>query len=213
MDKITRADLPAFLESAAKMMAEKSEELGEMDARLGDGDLGLTMKKGFGALPEIAQGQTEPDLGKALAKTAMKMSSIIPSTMGFLMSSGLMSGGKAIAGCDAMGAKEYAAFLRGYCNGIITRGKCAPGDRTVLDAMDGAANAAEALLKDKPEASLSEVAEAAQKGAEAGTEATKDMEPKYGKAAVHKDAAKGIPDQGACAGLYLVTAFRQFIDG
>ena len=34
------------------------------------------------------------------------------------------------------------------------------------------------------------------------------MEPKYGKAAVHKAAAAGQLDQGACAGMYMVQGCR-----
>ena len=39
------------------------------------------------------------------------------------------------------------------------------------------------------------------------------MEPVYGKAAVHKAAAVGKIDQGACAGWYLLQAFNSFIQG
>ena len=39
------------------------------------------------------------------------------------------------------------------------------------------------------------------------------MEPKYGKAAVHKAAAVGQVDQGACAGLYMVQGCRDYICG
>ena len=210
--EIKRENLVPMLQKIADMMAEKKDELGELDSKLGDGDLGLTMSKGYGALPEIAASLEEPDLGKAIAKAGMKMSSIVPSTMGFLMSSGLMTGGKAISGKSSMDAAAYPVFLRGFADGIIKRGKCAPGDRTILDALDGAAAASEKLLSENPGASLLEAARAAEQGAENGAEATKEMEPKFGKAAVHKAAAKGIVDQGALAGLYVVRALREFIE-
>lgn len=210
--EIKRDDLVPMLQKIADKMTDRKEELGELDSRLGDGDLGLTMSKGYGALPELAAQLDEPDLGKAIAKAGMKMSSIVPSTMGFLMSSGLMTGGKAISGKDALDAEAYPVFLRGFADGIIKRGKCAPGDRTILDAIDGAALAAEKLLSGHPDASLCEAALAAEQGARDGVDATKMMEPKFGKAAVHKEAAKGIVDQGALAGFYLVSALREFIE-
>lgn len=213
MDKITAKELRGMFQAAADQMAAHAGELGEMDAELGDGDLGLTMEKGFGSLPEVVEGLTGEPVGKAIMKAGMKLSSIIPSTMGFLMSSGLMTGGKAIGDAEAIGAKEYAAFVEGFAAGIVKRGKCKPGERTVLDAIHPASERAAALLAENPGATLSEVAAAAEQAAKEGVEATREMEPVYGKAAVHKTAAAGKIDQGACAGWYLLQAFRNFIQG
>ena len=185
-------------------MAEKSEELAAMDAVMGDGDLGLTMKKGFSALPGIVRELPEGDIGTAIAKAGMKLSSVIPSTMGFLMGSGLMAGGKAVSGAEIIGAAEYAAFLRGFAEGIVKRGKCSPGDCTVLDAMDAAADRAETLLRNKPGASLPDVAIAAKEGA--------FMTPRFGKAAVHQASSAGVMDQGAYAGFCLMAAFCRYIE-
>ncbi len=212
MEKITRAELPELFTSAAEMMAEKSEELAAMDAVMGDGDLGLTMKKGFSALPGIVRELPEGDIGMAIAKAGMKLSSVIPSTMGFLMGSGLMAGGKAVSGAEIIGAAEYAAFLRGFAEGIVKRGKCSPGDCTVLDAMDAAAERAETLLRNKPGASLPDVAIAAKEGAFAGAEATRHMTPRFGKAAVHQASSAGVMDQGAYAGFCLIAAFCRYIE-
>ncbi len=40
-----------LFQGAADIFGEKKEELCEMDARMGDGDLGLTMQKGLGPCP------------------------------------------------------------------------------------------------------------------------------------------------------------------
>ena len=141
MEKITMAELTALFDSVAAIMAENAERLCAMDANMGDGDLGLTMKKGFGALPGLIADIDEADLGKRLAKAGMKMSSVVPSTMGTLMSSGVMEGGKRLSGCEAIGPAEFAGFLEGYAAGIQKRGKCQRGDRTVLDAIGPAADA------------------------------------------------------------------------
>ncbi|MCI6795495.1 MAG: dihydroxyacetone kinase subunit L [Lachnospiraceae bacterium] len=210
MERMTREQLPDFFRSIASMFAGHAAELCEMDAKLGDGDLGLTMKKGFGALPEIAENLEEPDLGKAVMKCGMKLSSVIPSTMGFLMGSGLMGAGRTLTGKTEMTGSDLAGFYRGYADGIIKRGKCSPGDRTILDAVNGAASEAEKLVKEKPDAGFEEVAAAAEKGAEKGAEATRNMIPKFGKAAVHQEAAAGVRDQGAVAGFYLAAAIAEF---
>lgn len=212
MNGVKRKELKDMFQSIADLMEKEKEELGELDSLMGDGDLGLTMSRGYGSLPGIMEDLDEPDIGKAIGKAGMKMSSKIPSTMGFLMGAGLMSGGKAIGGRTAIDGEAYRDFLTGFCEGIIKRGKCQPGDRTVLDAFDSAARYVSDFLKEEPEAGFLEVAYKAEEGALAGVEATKNMAPKFGKAAVHKAAAAGVPDQGALAGFYVIQGIRIFAE-
>ncbi len=212
--KFNSNGLPDLFSAAAKIFSEKKEELCEMDARMGDGDLGLTMSKGFGALPQFLKENEEPgNIGKTLMKSGMKLASFVPSTMGTLMASGIMEGGKRLNKAEELSATALADFWEGFADGIKKRGKCLPGDRTVLDAADGAARAAREALEKDPEASLEDIARAAKEGAAAGVEATKAMKPKFGKAAVHEAAAEGVADQGACACYYLADAMYGYISG
>lgn len=204
--------LPELFESVAAVMSERADELCDMDAKMGDGDLGLTMRKGFAAMPEILRELDEPDIGKRLMKAGMKMASVVPSTMGTLMSSGIMAGGKAICGCSELDANAYLAYIQGFADGIAKRGRCARGERTVLDAIGGAADRLAAAMKRDPALSLQEAGEAAVVGAKEGVEATRSMEPKYGKAAVHRAAAAGTVDQGACAGLYMIEGYKNYFN-
>lgn len=213
MDMITRENLAGLFQAVAEIMAENSELMCEMDAKMGDGDLGLTMKKGFAAAYAAITELPEPDMGKLIMKSGMKMSSAVPSTMGTLMASGMMQGGKAIAGKEQLGPGELAAFLEGYAAGIQNRGKCARGERTVLDAVGAAADGAKDALAQNESATLADVAAAALKGAEEGLEATRSMAPKYGKAAVHAAKAAGEIDQGAFAGCCLIRGIANYICG
>lgn len=212
MEKFTTEQLPELFAGVASMFAEKKEELCDMDAKMGDGDLGLTMDKGYGALPQLIKENTEPgDIGKTLMKAGMKMAGLVPSTMGTLMSSGVMEGGKALKGKTEFGAEELSVYLTAFAAGIKKRGKCELGDRTILDSVDaGAKSAAEAVAAGK---TMEEVIEAACQGAAAGVEATKDMVPKFGKAAVFAAKAAGVADQGAVAGMYMIQGLKRGICG
>lgn len=212
MEKFTTEQLPELFAGVASMFAEKKEELCDMDAKMGDGDLGLTMDKGYGALPQLIKENTEPgDIGKTLMKAGMKMAGLVPSTMGTLMSSGVMEGGKALKGKTEFGAEELSVYLTTFAAGIKKRGKCELGDRTILDSVDaGAKSAAEAAAVGK---TMEEVIEAACQGAAAGVEATKDMVPKFGKAAVFAAKAAGVADQGAVAGMYMIQGLKRGICG
>ena len=212
MEKFTTEQLPELFAGVASMFAEKKEELCEMDAKMGDGDLGLTMDKGYGALPQLIKENSEPgDIGKTLMKAGMKMAGLVPSTMGTLMSSGVMEGGKALKGKTEFGAEELSVYLTAFAAGIKKRGKCELGDRTILDSVDaGAQSAAEAAAAGT---TMEEVIEAACQGAAAGVEATKDMVPKFGKAAVFAAKAAGVADQGAVAGMYMIQGLKRGICG
>lgn len=211
MERIEKEDIIGLFKSIAELMTEKEAQLEELDSMLGDGDLGLTMKKGYCALPEILQENMDKDLSKLIMSAGMKMSSIVPSTMGFLMGSGVMTAGKALKDKGFIDSEALVKFLRGFADGIIKRGKCSPGERTVLDSIDAAATASEKAFENNREIGLKDLAAEALKGAELGLEATKDMEPKYGKAAVHKAKAKGVVDQGALAGYYVIEGIYRFV--
>lgn len=121
METIAFDQIPDLFAVVGKLFVEKKEELCDMDARLGDGDLGLTMSKGYSSLPELIRNEMDGaggDIGKLLMKAGMKMSSLVPSTMGFLMSSGVMEGGKNLKGKTEIDGMGLAAYLVGFAAGI-----------------------------------------------------------------------------------------------
>lgn len=209
MEEILAKELVKFFEGVSDIFAEKKDELCEMDASMGDGDLGLTMSKGFGALPSlISENMDENNIGMTLVKAGMKMASVVPSTMGTLMSSGIMEAGKMLKDKKAIGKSELVDFLFGYSEGIKKRGKCELGERTLLDAIYSAYESAKEAFDSGKD--MSEIMDAALEGARKGVEATKEMLPKYGKAVVFLAKAKGVPDQGAVAGMYLIEGMRRY---
>lgn len=211
MTEITSMELRGWFEAIAGVMAARADELCAMDAHLGDGDLGLTMKRGFGAMPEFLASIEEADIGRTLMKAGMKMAAVAPSTMGTLMASGIMEGGKALVGCVCMRAGEYCRYLQGFAEGIAKRGRCERGDCTVLDAIGTAADALKEAFAKKPDISLEDAAILALEAAKSGVEATRQMTPRFGKAAVLKAASAGEVDQGALAGMYMLEGSRNFI--
>ena len=215
MDKILFDQIPDLFASVGDLFVEKKEELCEMDARLGDGDLGLTMSKGYAALPDLMRAEAAGaggDIGKMLMKAGMKMSSLVPSTMGFLMSTGVMEGGKALKGKTELDGAALADYLVGFAAGVQKRGKCEAGQRTIYDAVFPAGQAAKAAVEKNPAADLNEIINAAVDAAKAGVEATRDMTPVFGKAAVHAAQCVGVEDQGALAGYYKMLGLSNYIN-
>lgn len=189
----------AFIFAVNELIQRKKDDLTELDSTLGDGDLGLTMSEGFSKSAEFAAGFTGTDIGKFFMQVGMTFAKAVPSSMGTLMASAFMKGGKEIAGKEVLTAADLSKFCVGFAEGIMERGKCKPGSRTIVDAVYPAGTAAEACVQSQNE-DISAVAQAAYQAALAGLESTKEMEPTIGKALYHKDKAKGLPDQGAVVG-------------
>lgn len=242
---IQARDLASILRNISDVMTEHKDELCQLDAQMGDGDLGITMSRGWLAAAETAAAETAAaetataesaladttaaesaaagvatavpagarggvDLGKLLVKSGMKMAAAAPSTMGTLMSSGLIEAGKRLVGQTELAGEGVATFLEGFCQGMIKRGRCSPGDRTVLDSIWPAARVAEQL---KDQSNLADAAVFIRDAAKAGLESTRDMEPKFGRAAVLATRTKGLVDQGALAGYLMVDAICTWLLG
>jgi dihydroxyacetone kinase-like protein len=208
MDVLTIDDIKNIFSGISNVMQQKEAELCEMDAQMGDGDLGITMRKGWISAAETARDSTETDLGKVFVKCGLKMASTVPSTMGTLMASGLMAGGKAVAGKNNMDIHGLSDFFQAFCDGISTRGKSQPGDRTVLDSLWPAAEESARQTKFS-ESSMADILRAAGEG----LESTKNMKPKFGKAVVFSEKALGKIDQGAFVGFLIIKSICEYVKG
>ncbi len=209
MDKLSLNDIKGFLSKMNEVAASNKDYLIELDSKMGDGDLGLTMAAVFAALDDFAQSYTDEDIGGLLMKGGMAMAKAAPSTMGTLMATGFMRGGKAVKGSSELGINEVAAFWTAFVEGIMDRGKSKPGEKTIIDALYPAAesfNASAAAGED-----IAEAAAGAKTAAEEGLEKTKNMVAQHGRAAYYQEKSKEIQDPGATMGSILVGTFADFI--
>ena len=197
----------AIHEIRTRMDVER-DHLIELDSVMGDGDLGLTMTKAFGAADDQLAGSDETDIGKYFSQAGMAMAKAAPSTMGTLVGTGFMRGGKAVKDKTELEAADVAAFFRAFADGLMERGKSKPGEKTIIDVLDPAATAMEQAGDD-----LAQVAAAGVKAAEEGLEATKDMVAQHGRAAYYQEQSKGRQDPGGTAGLIIVRGFTAVLEG
>lgn len=209
MAKLDQSGIKALFDKLGALMRDNKEFLCELDAAVGDGDLGITMSLGFTKTAEGLAALDEPDVGKLLMRAGMLMSSHVPSTMGTLMASGLMEGGKALKGREEIDAAGLALFVEKFRDALIMRGKAQPGEKTIVDAFDYSAKAAAVCAG----ASLEDCAKAAAQGALDGLEATKGMMSVHGKAAVFREKTIGRPDPGATVGHMFVKGIADYVNG
>lgn len=196
-----------ILSEISDIMDENRDRLIELDSVAGDGDLGLTMTKGFRAGYDKVKDSGESDAGRLLYAAGKAMSSAAPSTMGTLMAIGLMQAGKVLKGKTELEPADLVAFLSAYEEGIMVKGKAKLGEKTFLDGFDPGLQA----VKNAVEAG-EELKEATLKGALAakeGYQAAKMMRAVHGKPAVKGDSSIGMEDPGACVAMLIYEAIAK----
>ena len=205
MTSLGKTEIKAIFGELKIIMVNNRDNLIELDSVMGDGDLGLTMEKSFTAAYETAQAGTDTDLGKFLIRIGMAMAKAAPSTMGTLMATGFMKGGKAVSGKESFTINDIAKFFRAFSNGIMAAGKTKPGNKTIIDVLDPAATALEKAANDNMliEQGLNNAYKAALKG----VKDSKPMKAQHGRAAYYQEKSIGVQDPGATAGALLLKGF------
>ena len=208
MQSIDKRRLAGLFQQLRQVFAAQRDFLIDLDGKVGDSDLGLTMNKAFAAAADAVTANADDTIGKTLQLAGMAIAKAAPSTMGTLTATGFLRGGKAVGECSALGTGEFAAFWRAYHDGVVERGKAKPGDKTLVDvlgpivaSLDTSVQAGRAL----PDALrlASEVAAAA-------LEATKAMIAQHGKAACFQEKSLGLQDAGATVGFLIIDTMRAY---
>jgi len=202
---ISRQDLVVVLQKMAAGLKEHVDELRDLDAALGDGDLGVTVELGSNAILAYLSAQNELDIGRMLAKMGMDINKVNPSTFGTLLASAFIGAGKATQGKNALIAIDLLTMGYGAVDAIKKRGKAEVGDKTMLDALVPAVEAYKEILSQN-----NDVIFALQKAAaasEEGMNATATMKAKYGRVSWRPDGGMGLKDGGATALYFLISSF------
>jgi len=209
MEKLTISDIKGFLGKMNEVAAENKDYLIDLDSKMGDGDLGLTMAAVFTAADKFASDYEDDDIGGLLMKGGMAMSKAAPSTMGTLMATGFMRGGKAVKGSTELGIADVARFWKAFVEGMMERGKSKPGNKTIIDALFPVSESFEASSAAGED--LSAAALKAKVAAEKGRDDTVGMIAQHGRAAYYQEKSRELLDPGAVMGAILVGTFADYI--
>ena len=210
METLTAKEILTIIKGIRQTMEEKKGELIELDSAMGDGDLGLSMTAAFNAAAKDLSASDETDTGKVFMKVGMAIAKAAPSTLGTLIATGFMRGGKAVGQTTDIGLEKLAQFFKGFVQGLMERGKAKPGEKTILDSLHPAARALEEAAGRN--LSLAEGVALAYQAALEGLEETKKMKAEHGRAAYYGEQSIGKQDPGATVGMLLVKAFCDFIN-
>jgi len=196
--------------SIAATMKSRSDQLRELDAACGDGDLGITVTKGFTAI-EGRLGDLEGESPSRLLKSlGITFNNAAASTFGVFFATAFMHAGKSIENRNRIAAKDFSTMLKDAADGIATRGGAKVGDKTILDALTPACEAAEEAVARGE--SWHELLSAAAAAAQRGAEGTRNLVPKVGRARWLGEQAKGTQDPGATFVQFFLEACRDALD-
>ncbi len=204
---LTAEEVKSMLLCVADQIIASEPQLSEADRNLGDGDHGLGMARGFTAVKEKLAGMSGADgVDKLFTSAGMAMISSMGGASGALFGTLFRDGGKALAGATELTSAGMAVFLRGACDGVMARGKAKPGDKTMIDALHPATEAAQALTAEPLFTALPGIAAAG----EAGREASKALIATLGRAKTLGPASIGHPDAGACSIAIILRTMSDF---
>jgi dihydroxyacetone kinase-like protein len=190
------AELKKIMRRISDVMKDNRDYLGELDARNGDGDLGVSMSNGFAGVAEYLAGAEETDLGRLLFKASSVFNENSPSSLGTILSLGMMGMAKALKGCEDASLSQVADALQAGLDGIMAKAHSKPGEKTVLDSLCPAVEALRAHSGEDCKTALAAAAEAAAQG----SESTRQMRSVHGRAAYYGDKSIGVLDGGSVVG-------------
>lgn len=182
--------------SIAKEMTDNRDYLVELDQRNGDGDLGISMSEGFNALVEVLNKTEETDLGKVFRDLSKTFNESAPSSLGTILSFGLMGIAKELKGKTEVSRQEFSVALEKGLDNILDKTGSKVGEKTIIDSLSPGIESLLSSGSEEDKAAFQNAYEASK----AGAEKTKEMMAVHGRAAYYGEKSLGLVDGGAVVG-------------
>lgn len=195
---ITTDSIKTAATKIAQLMEESADELNAADGLLGDGDLGITMVRGFREIIEVRDSLPD-DVGMALFQCAKAFTKSSGSSYGTLLATGLMSVAKKKKGQQEIQVEEISALLNDALDAMKQRGKAELGDKTVLDVIAASSQAA------KDQSDGSSVLKAINDAVTRTIDEFRSRQSKIGRARIFSEKSIGLDDPG-------MLAFRKMLE-
>ena len=138
---ISTKSLKSSIKLMAQAMEESADELNTVDGLLGDGDLGVTMIRGFRQIL-VDLDSLPTDIGMDFFQCAKAFTKSSGSSFGTLLATGMMAIAKEKKGETKIELDEVSGLFNLALEAMQMRGKASLGDKTVLDVIVVARDAA-----------------------------------------------------------------------
>jgi dihydroxyacetone kinase-like protein len=198
-------ELRAGLGRCNRVIARHARYLTRLDAVLGDGDHGDNLVIGFRAVSDLLAElpETTPP-GEILQAVGHRLVAAVGGASGPLYGTACIEAGFAAGRSQALDGPPLASMFRAAAAGLARRGRCQPGDKTILDTLAPAAEAfGRAIDAGEP---VTVAYAAAIAAGRAGMRSTRDLVARRGLALRLGERSVGHLDPGAVSCLLLLCA-------
>ncbi|MEU0473649.1 dihydroxyacetone kinase subunit DhaL [Streptomyces olivaceus] len=186
-----------WMTAAAASVDREADRLTALDSAIGDADHGSNLRRGFAAVTAALEKEAPGTPGAVLTLAGRQLISTVGGASGPLYGTLLRRTGKALGDGAEVSAEQLAAAVRAGVDAVRTLGGAAPGDKTMIDALEPAVDA------------LGESFAAARAAAEEGAAATTPLRARKGRASYLGERSIGHRDPGATSAALLVAALEE----
>ncbi len=204
---IDAAVVAAAVRSCADVIAEHRHELTKLDSAIGDADHGTNLHRGFQAALERLPDPEESQPADILKAVSMALVSKVGGASGPLYGTAFLRAAGAVDGAEQLDATQVVDALEAALAGVQQRGKAELGDKTIVDALSPAVDAARAAVE--AGSSAAEALRAAADAAAEGAEATIPLVARKGRASYLGERSAGHKDPGATSTTLLVQTLAE----
>jgi phosphoenolpyruvate---glycerone phosphotransferase subunit DhaL len=211
--RIDGAAMRAALRRCRVVVERHSDYLTRLDAVLGDGDHGDNLVIGFRAveamLAELPPG-TPP--GELLRAVGHRLVAAVGGASGPLYGTAFLEAGAVAGDRSELDGRLAATMLGAAADGLARRGRCAVGDKTILDALRPAADAlsdafaGDAVADATSQRQIGDAMARAVRAAAVGMRATRPLVARRGLALRLGERSVGHLDPGAVSCVLLLRA-------
>ena len=205
IDVIDAEAVRAALERCRRVVERHAAYLTRLDAVLGDGDHGDNLVIGFRAVHELlAEMPADATPGELLRAVGHRLVATVGGASGPLYGTAFLEAGARIGDVAPVRIEELGEMIRAATEGLARRGRCAVGDKTILDTLAPAADSLDAAIRSADPVTTAYGA-AVQAGSR-GMRSTRPLVARRGLAMRLGDRARGHLDPGAVSCLLLLRA-------
>ncbi len=208
--KLNSNDLKKILEKLAIVFKREKDYLNELDSKIGDGDHGLSMFRGFSAIAKYIQKDDPLNITDILVKGGMQFNEVTGSTIGILIFSAMRAAGLAVKGKEVIGLKDITEMFDEAIKAIVKRGKASVGQKTILDTLIPSFEFLQKETKEEIKDEITIIKEVVNK-AHKGAESTKQMKSDIGRAKWFKDRSLGVLDPGAYSSYLIIKTVGDYL--
>lgn len=197
---INTAAFVKIIDKMADVIIENEVPFCDAD-KMGDGDFGMSIAKGFKQLKADWASRKKGDVGEFLVSCSEIIKEYCGGASGPIWGSAFRYAGKAVVGKEEVSLQDIADLFQAANTGVYETGKksfgkgAVVGDKTLVDALKPCADALTAAAKANK--NLLDALDEGAKAAVAGADSTKTFVATLGRAGTVGEKSIGYPDAGA----------------